>query len=404
MKKILIAGPVFSRSGYGEHARFVVDSLSTRPDLFDLYIYPLEWGNSNWSSGNLEKKKYYESLLNKTSEHLQKSKSFDVHVQVTVPNEWTTDLAPCNIGVTAGVETDRLPDSWKPKILEMDKIIVTSEHIKGLFDKAIGSSKDIQVESVSYPVKDLEPADLSEELKLPDPFNFLTVAQYAPRKNLMSTIKCFVEEFRDEEVGLVVKTHMRNNSYADWCQLKIQLAGFLNQMGPRKCNVHFISGAMSDEEMHGLYVHPKIHSYVTTTHGEGFGLPIFESAYSGLPVIAPAWSGQLDFLYAPFTKKTGKVEHRAHFEKIPFSLDEVHESHLMPGILEKGMKWCYINEDKFKKSLRKVYRSIAPCEETANSLKKHLLDNFSSENQLSHMVQAIAGGVTEEEELVVDLL
>ena len=54
---------------------------------------------------------------------------------------------------------------------------------------------------------------------------------------------------------------------------------------------------MSDEEMNSLYKHPNIHAYTTITHGEGFGLPIFEAACSGLPVIAPAWSGQVDFLY-----------------------------------------------------------------------------------------------------------
>ena len=59
MRKILIAGPVFSRSGYGEHARFVVDSLSERPDLYDLYIYPLEWGLSNWTTGDKNQTKNY---------------------------------------------------------------------------------------------------------------------------------------------------------------------------------------------------------------------------------------------------------------------------------------------------------------------------------------------------------
>ena len=248
MKKILVAGPVFSRSGYGEHARFVIDSLLTRTDLYDVYIYPLEWGLSNWVSGDSEKTKHYESLLSKTAVHIQQSRPFDVHVQVTIPNEWVTDVAPYNIGITAGVETDRLPQSWEPKILQMDKIIVTSDHIKDLFEKVTKGKKDIDVTTVGYPVKDLVPTDLSSDLKLPNKFNFLTVAQYAPRKNLLATIKWFVEEFRNEDVGLVVKTHMKNGSYPDWCQLEIILQGFLKTLGPRQCSLHFISGTMSDAE------------------------------------------------------------------------------------------------------------------------------------------------------------
>ena len=32
------------------------------------------------------------------------------------------------------------------------------------------------------------------------------------------------------------------------------------------------------------------------THGEGFGLPLYEGSSAGLPVIATDWSGHLDFL------------------------------------------------------------------------------------------------------------
>ena len=67
-----------------------------------------------------------------------------------------------------------------------------------------------------------------------------------------------------------------------------------------------IHGNMSDDEVHALYTDPKVKAYVTATHGEGFGLPIFEAAYSGLPVVAPAWSGHVDFLYAPVVNAKSK--------------------------------------------------------------------------------------------------
>ena len=41
MKKVLVRGPILSRSGYGEHARFVYRILKSREDLFDIYIQPL---------------------------------------------------------------------------------------------------------------------------------------------------------------------------------------------------------------------------------------------------------------------------------------------------------------------------------------------------------------------------
>ena len=68
--------------------------------------------------------------------------------------------------------------------------------------------------TVNYPAKTFE--TLPEiELKLDYDFNFLSVAQWGPRKNLANTVKWFVEEFKDEEVGLVIKTNIAKNCFMD---------------------------------------------------------------------------------------------------------------------------------------------------------------------------------------------
>ena len=38
MKKILINAPILSRSGYGEMARFALESLRQHEDVFDIYL------------------------------------------------------------------------------------------------------------------------------------------------------------------------------------------------------------------------------------------------------------------------------------------------------------------------------------------------------------------------------
>ena len=57
-----------------------------------------------------------------------------------------------------------------------------------------------------------------------------------------------------------------------------------------------LHGDLRDEEMNGLYNHPKVKSHVSFTHGEGFGRPLLEASLSEKPVIAPNWSGHVDFL------------------------------------------------------------------------------------------------------------
>ena len=43
-KKIIVRAPVLSRSGYGEHARFVLRALKTKEDIYDIYILNTNWG------------------------------------------------------------------------------------------------------------------------------------------------------------------------------------------------------------------------------------------------------------------------------------------------------------------------------------------------------------------------
>jgi hypothetical protein len=165
-----------SKSGYGVHARFVVDALSTRPDLFDLYVSPLTWGESSWMYENTPKRKFYDFLIQKGANF---QGPFDISVQVTVPTEWQ-NFAKINVGVTAGVETNKVPLPWLQRCNSMDKLIVTSQHTKSTFTQSkydikseindevlslVGCQKPVEV--VTYPVKNLTPVNVESRVELP---------------------------------------------------------------------------------------------------------------------------------------------------------------------------------------------------------------------------------------------
>ena len=295
--------------------------------------------------------------------------------------------------------------------LQQDKVIVTSNHIKNIFENTAcethnqftGEKSSIKgcsvpVEVVNYPVKTTVPADISGNLNLSHDFNFLTVAQVAPRKNLFATIEWFIQEFHDEDIGLVVKSHLMNNSTVDRLQVENMLKSVCAGASKpnRKCKIYHIHGLMTEEEMHGLYVHPQIKCLVSTTHGEGFGLPLFEAAYSGLPIVAPVWSGQSDFVYMPKKKKGGKKERICGIEKVKAPLDEVAADAYMPPVIEAGMKWCYPDKDKFKKALRAVFDAYSSKERRAQQLKEHLCKTLSLETQQEVMCEAIRTGYENE--------
>jgi glycosyltransferase involved in cell wall biosynthesis len=399
MIKVLIKGPVLSRSGYGEHTRYMFRALSTRPDLFDLYVEPTNWGQSSWNLDSSQETKQIESCIEKLA-HFQGK--FDVSLQVLIPNEWQ-NLAEKNIGVTAAIETTHASAQWIHHSNFMDKILVTSEHAKNSLKNPThqvtaddGSQHIIKLQKpisvVSYPFRDIvEDTTSFDKIKLDTKFNFLTCAQVGPRKNLMNTIRWFVEEFKDEEdMGLVVKAHQMNNSVIDRNKVRMLLSQAVHGVPHRKCRVFLVHGNMTDEEMNSLYKHPNIHAYATITHGEGFGLPIFEAACSGMPVVAPAWSGQVDFLYDEIKNKTsGRVKRTPMFTKVKYKLDTVPKEAVWENVIEADSKWCYPDEAAYKKALRGTVEAFKSRKSTAKKLQKSLKERLDQNKMFEKVVEEV---------------
>ena len=138
-----------------------------------------------------------------------------------------------------------------------------------------------------------------------------------------------------------------------------------------------------------MYHHPKVKGFISLTHGEGFGLPIFEAACNGLPVIAPNWSGHIDFLYAK-EKKKGKVSIKALFCKIPFTLRKVEKDALFPGLIGEDSRWCYVEELDARKSMRKVNKNYSMYLSWAKKLQKEIILKFTKENQHKQFIDELS--------------
>tara|TARA_R110000824_G_scaffold138550_3_gene303261 strand:- start:1236 stop:2525 length:1290 start_codon:yes stop_codon:yes gene_type:complete len=402
-KKVLVRAPVLTRSGYGEHGRFVLRALRSREDLFEVYVIPVSWGETGWLTSNNEERKWMDERIKATAEYGGAGGHFDISIQVTIPNEWEK-MAPINIGVTAGIETTKVAPVWLEKANMMDKIVTISEHSKNSFlgtiydgvnsqtqqKMVLKCEKDIDV--VHYPVKKYENLpDLNLDLEYD--FNYLAMAQSGPRKNLENTVRWFVEENIDQKVGLVLKTFIKNESSVDRQYAEEMLSSILLTYPDRKCKVYLLHGEMSDAEIHSLYVHPKIKCMISATHGEGFGLPLFEAAYSALPIIASGWSGQCDFLYAPYqgtdAKKKNSKKVQPYFSEVDYTLGPVPENAVWEGVIQRDSMWCYPQEGSFKMKLRRVRKNYKKWEKRASTLQKWILENFEKELMYKKFVDNI---------------
>ena len=151
-------------------------------------------------------------------------------------------------------------------------------------------------------------------------------------------------------------------------------------------------GDLSEQQLTSLYTHPKIKCMVSLTHGEGFGLPLFEAAYNGMPIIAPGWSGQCDFLYAKMAGPGGgKVKNRALFHEVDYDIGPVQKSALWEGVIQEGSMWCYPKEGSFKMQLRKVRNKYDKSLKTAKLLQQHIIDNFKEDELYDKFAKYVMG-------------
>jgi glycosyltransferase involved in cell wall biosynthesis len=320
---------------------------------------------------------------------------YDMSLQITIPNEWKK-LAPVNIGYTAGIEVNKISPHWIEPSNQMDKIIVVSNFAKKGFENGIYTAQDqngnqvpnfrvtTPIEVVNYSIRKGNAVEI--DLPVTTNFNFLVVAQAGPRKNFANTVKWFVEEFKnDENVGLICKTHLGGASQIDREAITNNLQQIVAPYPDRKCKVYLLHGDMHEAEMTALYTDPKVKALVSLSHGEGFGLPLFEAAGYGLPVITTEWSGHTDFMYCE--NKEGKI--KPHFARVDFTLQPVQPEAIWSGVIEKDTMWAFPIGASAKSEMRAVYKDHNRFRGQAKRLAAHIEKQFAVGKIYNQFIDAL---------------
>ena len=349
MKKVVIRAPLLSKSGYGVHSRQVFQYLLSQSNL-EVKTQIVPWGITPWSVNPDS----YSGLAGEAERRTaSETEKFDVSFQVQLPNEWDPNLAKINIGVTAGVETDKCNPLWTSvHCSKMNHVIVPSQHTKNTLLTSGVTQTPIHVVPEAYFSELLnEPKDL--DLKLDTDFNFLTVGVLTgltpdtDRKNLFYLIKWFVEVFKDDDdVGLIVKTNRGRESAIDRSVTERMIKQVLAEIGHRGTpKIYFLHGVMSRNDMNSLYRDNRVKAFISATRGEGFGLPFLEASVAELPVIATNWSAHTEFLC------------KGKWIKLDYDLCEIPSTRIDNNIFMAGSKWANPKEQSVKSALRKFRHS-----------------------------------------------
>ncbi len=379
--KLQFSGPVLTASGYGVHARQLLQAICAT-GRYDVRVDSLRWGETPF-------------LADPELEWIRKivampaHASPDISVQVTIPNEFKR-RAPLTVGVTAGIEVDRVSPNWLLACnSEVDLVVVPSEHSRVAFmieyqdpqGQKLRLEKPIFVvhEGVDTSVYRPEPAlsPLLDKLDVPAK-NFvftglgLDKAQGRDRKNVSRLIEYFCKTFKDRaDVGLILKIAIVNGSTIDYELVKKRVADIKGSCGVGKLpKVFVVHGRLPDAGLAEIYNDPRVTAAISLTHGEGFGLPLIEAAACGLPVMATDWSGHLDFL-----SKAG----RKLFVPLEFDLQQLPDESVWPGVMEAGSRWAAVREGDVAIKLQKMAMSSDTPRKWAAELAEHIATTFSLE-------------------------
>jgi len=368
---IVISCPADTYSGYGARSRDIVLPL-IKSEKYDVKVLPQRWGNTPWGflqDNNPDHKLIKDSFLLNN----QLPKQPDVWIQITVPNEFQP-IGKYNIGITAGIETTICAPQWIEGINRMDLTLVSSEHAKRVFENSVFEEKNNQTGQLVRQIKAEKPievlfegvntniyqlvnffeseiGDVLDDIK--EDFAFLFVGHWLQgdlgqdRKDIGMLIKTFLETFKNKKIrpALILKTSSATPSVMDREGVLDKIRAIEESVEGDLPSIYLLHGELSDEEMNELYNHPKVKAHVSFTKGEGYGRPLLEASISQKPVIAPNWSGHIDFLDSELSIL------------LPGQVTQIHPSAVVKDMLIPESGWFTVDYKKASEILEDVYKN-----------------------------------------------
>jgi hypothetical protein len=210
-----------------------------------------------------------------------------------------------------------------------------------------------------------------------EPFCYMFVGhwmtQYSlgnDRKNIGMLIKTFLETFVNEPTppALILKTNGTNVSHMDQASILAKINEIQNTVQDQGNlpNIYLLHGDLTPTEMCQLYNHPQVKCHITLTHGEGFCRPLLEATLSEKPIIAPKWSGYLDYL------------NYKHSILLPGDTEPIHPSvHTHTNNFTQDAEWFTVDYAKSIELIRDVYLNYDKHRQRAIKVKKYTSENYT---------------------------
>lgn len=351
--KILFKGNLFNPTGLATANREIVKALLK----LDVPIQSID----PWHDG-------YE--FNKGLEHLNTAINFNpeqkdiVTIFADYPQQWNSGH-----GKLYGYflhEGTRLIPGWNQLINRVSKLFVCSEATRNLFK---WNDIVIPIEVIPYGV--------NPELYKPGKDNegtfiFLSVnswtGEVGDRKGTDLLVRAFDEEFKDEDVRLVLKIGTFWQKEINYEQAVLKILGHKNE------KIIINNKYVPEEELIGYY--QKANCFVAPTRGEAFGLTIINSMACGLPLIVTkdVNSGHMDFC---------KGKDSVLWIEAPTVMQGD------PRFYADGNMLAEPDFDSIKKQMRFAFENYKDLREKAVKNSEDIRKNWTWENSAKKLLEAL---------------
>jgi glycosyltransferase involved in cell wall biosynthesis len=287
MRALEIIGPFRGATGHDRHTREFARHLVKLG--VPVRLTPLE----GWSPAlpPSERDLWFETLRTESEP--------DVALHFTMPTLCRPRPGKSNVNYTM-FEADRLPGEWAARAADHQRIVVPT---RSSFDAWVASgipAESMRIVPLGVDAEFLADAVPPLEVTLENgrplssyAHRFLNIADLRPRKNHRGLLRAWKRATRrGDDAVLMLKVSGHPHAVQCFFRQDLPALGSFDGAAP----VVFLHQTLSDSTLRSLY-RAATH-YISMSCGEGWDLPMIESAASGLQLIAPRHSAYLDYLEA----------------------------------------------------------------------------------------------------------
>jgi ADP-heptose:LPS heptosyltransferase/2-polyprenyl-3-methyl-5-hydroxy-6-metoxy-1,4-benzoquinol methylase len=355
-------GHVFDASGYGNAARAYIHALHSAG--VELSVMDLSRHRRQVSD------ELVESLVDRDINP-------DFHLFHAIPHVFAQQAFRVRNAIAMTVwETDTMPTQWRNILNHALEVWLPCDFNIAAFRDHV--AKLAKLPHAVMPRNGHEPLPGAREFLGVDPEDFVvySIFEWQDRKCPMEQMKAHLRAFSGRDRAVLI---LKSNPGA--AQVAQQALTEARRQVPSDARIELRCEAWTDTQIAALQ--ERGDCYLSLHRGEGWCYPLFEAACKGVPVVATAYSGPLEYLDP------------AHHQLVPYQLISVRQPYMYyhprmnwaePDLNEAAsrLRWVYENRDAAKhkavEAAVSLNRRYAP-EEIGRMARSRLLDLLRRTNR-----------------------